>query len=271
MRTMMLILAVLLLQDDAAKQVAEQIEKLRSDQIEERDAAAKKLREIGKPAVEPLKKAASDDDKEFALRAKRLLELIAADAKPASDPDAAIFKKKAPDTFKAKFTTSQGDFVIKVTRDWAPLGADRFHGLVQSGFFDECRFFRVIANFMCQFGINGDPAVSAKWRAAKIDDDPVKEKNTRGRITFATSGKNSRTTQLFINFADNSRLDGMGFSPFGEVIEGMDVVDKIHSGYGEGAPRGKGPAQGRIQSEGNAYLKEEFGSLDYIKSAKIVD
>jgi peptidyl-prolyl cis-trans isomerase A (cyclophilin A) len=265
MKAAALVLGLLLGQDD----LAEQLEKLRSDKVEDREAATKRLREIGKPAVEALKKAATDEDKEYAFRAKRLLELITADLNPLLHPDRA--KKRAPEVFKVKVSTSRGDFVVQVTREWAPLGADRFYNLVDAGFYDECRFFRVVAGFMAQFGINGDPAVSEKWRAAKLEDDPVKEKNTRGRITFATSGKDSRTTQLFINFGDNRRLDGMGFAPFGEVIEGMEIVDKLHSGYGEGAPRGKGPSQQQIQTEGNGYLKDGFPQLDFIKSAKIVD
>jgi peptidyl-prolyl cis-trans isomerase A (cyclophilin A) len=124
---------------------------------------------------------------------------------------------------------------------------------------------------MCQFGIHGDPAVSARWRDANITDDPVKGSNTRGTITFATAGPNTRTTQLFINFGDNSgSLDGQGFAPFGKVIQGMDVVDKINGEYGDGAPYGRGPDQGRIQGEGNTYLKKEFPDLDYIKSATIL-
>jgi peptidyl-prolyl cis-trans isomerase A (cyclophilin A) len=190
---------------------------------------------------------------------------------PLQDPSAPEMNQKAPATYKAKFSTSKGDIVIKVTRDWAPNGADRFYNLVKNGFYNDCRFFRVVSGFMCQFGINGDPAISAKWRDAKIADDPVKEGNKRGRITFATSGANSRTSQVFINFKDNDRLDGMGFASFGEVTEGMDVVDKLYSEYGEGAPRGAGPSQPKIQSEGNKYLKEEFGKLDYIKTAKIAE
>lgn len=267
MRSALLVLALLGAQDSAA----DLIEKLRSDAVEVREAAAKKLRELGTPAIEGLKKATASQDAELAFRAKRILEAIAADTNPLLHPEAATFKKSAPATFKAKFATSQGDFVVRVTREWAPLGADRFHNLVQNGFYDGCRFFRVIAGFMCQFGIHGDPAVSAKWRDARIDDDPVKQGNTRGRLSFATAGRNTRTTQLFINFGDNSRLDGMGFAPFGEVIEGMEVVDRLHSGYGEGAPRGNGPSQARIQTEGNGYLRDEFGKLDYILSATIVD
>jgi peptidyl-prolyl cis-trans isomerase A (cyclophilin A) len=178
--------------------------------------------------------------------------------------------EKAPESFKARFETSKGSFTVEVTRSLAPNGADRFYNLVKAGYFTDVQFFRVISGFMCQFGIHGDPKVAAAWRAASITDDPVKGSNTRGAITFATAGPNTRTTQLFINLVDNERLDGMGFSPFGKVSEGMDVVDKIYSGYGEGAPRGVGPDQGRIQQEGNAYLKKEFPKLDYIKSAAIL-
>jgi peptidyl-prolyl cis-trans isomerase A (cyclophilin A) len=176
----------------------------------------------------------------------------------------------APDTFKAQFNTTKGKIVVEVTRSLAPNGADRFYNLVRSGFFSDVAFFRVIPGFMCQFGIHGDPSVSAKWRDANITDDAVKGSNTRGAITFATAGPNTRTTQLFINFGDNSNLDGQGFAPFGKIVEGMDVVDKIYGGYGEGAPGGNGPDQGRIQGEGNAYLKKDFPSLDYIKSAIIL-
>ena len=169
-----------------------------------------------------------------------------------------------------QFNTTKGKFTIEVTRSLAPNGADRFYNLVRSGYFKDVAFFRVIPGFMCQFGIHGDPNVSAKWREAAIPDDPVKGSNTRGTITFATAGPNTRTTQLFINFGDNVNLDGMGFSPFGKVIAGMGVVDKINGEYGDGPPGGNGPDQGRIQTEGNAYLKKDFPNLDYIKSATIV-
>jgi peptidyl-prolyl cis-trans isomerase A (cyclophilin A) len=172
------------------------------------------------------------------------------------------------------FTTSKGDFTVEVHRDWAPKGADRFYELVKSGFYDDVRFFRVIRSprpFMAQFGISGDPATNAKWTNANLQDDPVKERNTRGRITFATSGPNTRTTQLFINYGDNSRLDSRGFSPFGEVVSGMEVVDKLYADYGEGAPDGKGPDQERIEKEGNAYLTKDFPNLDYIKTARPVE
>jgi len=185
-----------------------------------------------------------------------------------SDP--AKLKAKAPESFKVKFETTKGNFTVEVTRSLAPNGADRFYNLVRSGYFSDIAFFRVIQGFMCQFGIHGDPKVAAAWRGAQIPDDPVKASNTRGAITFATAGPNTRTTQLFINFGNNANLDGMGFSPFGKVTEAMDVVDKINHEYGEGAPRGRGPDQGRVQMEGNAYLKKSFPNLDYIKSASIV-
>ncbi len=192
-------------------------------------------------------------------------------AVPAADfTDPTKLTEKAPEIFKAQFDTTKGKFTVEVTRSLAPIGADRFYNLVRSGYFKDLGFFRVIPGFMVQFGIHGDPKVSAAWREAKIADDPVKGSNKRGAITFATAGPNTRTTQLFINFGDNSRLDGMGFSSFGKVTEGMDVVDKINGEYGEGAPGGRGPNQGRVQGEGNAYLKKDFPNLDYIKSATIV-
>jgi peptidyl-prolyl cis-trans isomerase A (cyclophilin A) len=198
----------------------------------------------------------------------------AEDTKPAAAApdftDPAKLTAKAPETFKVQFDTTKGKFIIEVTRSLSPNGADRFYNLVRSGYFKDVAFFRVVPGFMCQFGIHGDPAVSAKWRAANIADDPVKGSNTRGTITFATGGPNTRTTQLFINFGNNVNLDGMGFSPFGKVTAGMDVVDKINGEYGEGAPGGGGPNQGRVQMEGNAYLKKDFPNLDYIKSATIL-
>jgi len=190
------------------------------------------------------------------------LSLIAA-------PALAQSAEQAPATYKAKFETSKGTFVVEVKRAWAPLGADRFYNLVKSGFYDNVRFFRVISGFMVQFGINGDPSVMARWRGAPIKDDPVKTSNKRGFITFAMAGPNTRTSQVFINFVDNTALDGMGFAPFGQVVSGMNVVDKINAEYGEGAPRGRGPDQGRIQMEGNAYLAKEFPRLDYVKKATI--
>src|SRR6266480_3434724 len=181
-----------------------------------------------------------------------------------TDPDK--LTEKAPESFKVKFETTKGNFTVEVTRSLSPNGADRFYNLARSGYFKDVAFFRVIPGFMCQFGIHGDPKVSAAWRKAQIPDDAVKASNTRGAITFATAGPNPRTSQLFISFGDNSRLDSTGFSPFGKVTEGMDVVDKINGEYSEGAPGGRGPSQNRIQMEGNAYLKKDFPNLDYIKS-----
>lgn len=181
----------------------------------------------------------------------------------------AALKEQAPDLYKAKFDTSKGTFVIEVHRAWAPNGADRFYNLVKNGFYNDARFFRVIDGFMVQFGISGNPDISGVWRKAQIPDDPVKQSNTRGMVSFATGGPNTRTTQVFINFGDNSGLDGQGFSPFGQVVSGMDVVDALYKGYGEGAPRGQGPDQGRIQAEGNAYLMTEYPKLDYVKKATI--
>lgn len=178
---------------------------------------------------------------------------------------------KAPSVFTVRFTTTKGVFEVQAHRDWAPNGVDRFYNLVRAGFYDNCAFFRVVQGFMVQFGVNGDPRVAAKWQDANIPDDPNTEHhNTRGAITFATAGPNTRTTQVFINFADNSWLDPQGFTPFGQVTQGMDVVDKLYNGYGDGPPRGAGPDQGRIQAEGNAYLKKDFPKLDYIQNAVVL-
>ena len=177
---------------------------------------------------------------------------------------------RAPATFRTRFETSAGTFVIEVHRDWAPIGADRFYNLVKSGYFDGGRFFRVITGFMAQFGISSDPHLTAAWRDQQISDDPVRASNTRGMVSFATAGPNTRTTQLFINYADNRRLDASGFAPFGQVVEGMDVVDRLYAGYGEGAPRGRGPSQGQIEAEGEAYLARDFPKLDRVEHATLV-
>ena len=184
-----------------------------------------------------------------------------------SDPTA--LNEKAPAVYKAKFDTSKGPFVVEVHRDWAPNGADRFYNLVKNGYYDAARFFRVIEGFMVQFGINADPNIARVWRDANIKDDPVKESNRRGMVTFATAGPNTRTTQVFINFGDNAALDGQGFAPFAKVISGMEVVDSLYGGYGEGAPNGNGPDQGRLQQQGNAYLQQAFPKLDSINKATI--
>ena len=177
---------------------------------------------------------------------------------------------QVPAEYTVELDTTKGAIVIDVRRDWAPKGADRFYERVQKGYFTDVAFFRVISGFMAQVGISGDPALNAEWRTKRIPDDPVKASNSRGTVTFATSGPDSRTTQFFINFVDNSRLDGMGFAPFGKVRD-MAPVEALYDGYGEGAPRGRGPSQARMQSEGNAYLRKDFPKLDYIKSAKIIE
>jgi peptidyl-prolyl cis-trans isomerase A (cyclophilin A) len=197
---------------------------------------------------------------------------IAGAQTPAAKPNLknpAAMKEQAPPVYKAKFETSAGTFVVEVHRDWAPKGADRFYNLVKNGFYDNCRFFRVLSGFMAQFGINGDPAVMAAWRNATITDDPVTQSNKPGYITFATGGPNTRTTQVFINYGDNASLDKQGFSPFGKVVTGMDVVQKLYAAYGEGAPSGKGPSQGLIQQQGNVYLEKDFPKLDFVKKATI--
>jgi peptidyl-prolyl cis-trans isomerase A (cyclophilin A) len=185
-------------------------------------------------------------------------------AKTAKLSNPSQLNEKAPATYKAKFETTKGPFVVEVHREWAPLGADRFYNLVKAGFYDDGRLFRVIPDFMVQFGINGNTAVQSKWLNANLKDDPVKQSNKRGFITFATAGPNTRTTQVFVNYADNARLDRQGFAPFGEVVGGMDVLDKLFSGYGE-----KPNAGNAYLMKGNAYVTENFPKLDYIKKATI--
>jgi peptidyl-prolyl cis-trans isomerase A (cyclophilin A) len=168
-----------------------------------------------------------------------------------------------PKEYKVKFDTSKGPFTVEVHREWAPLGSDRFYELVTTGFYDDARFFRVMPKFVVQFGINKDPKVSAHWREMNIPDDAVHEKNLRGYLTYAMGGRDTRTTQVFINLVDNVSLDAQGFSPFGRVIDGMNVVDSLYSGYGET------PQQDLIQTQGNEYLKSQFPLMDYVKTAKI--
>lgn len=230
-------------------------------------AALDNAKDAAKEATKDVKEAVKD----AAAAAKEAVK-EAKDAAPAGDyKDPASLTATAPDSFKVKVDTTKGAFTIQVQRSLSPNGADRFFNLVKSGYFKDIAFFRVIPGFMGQFGIHGDPAVAAKWRDAKIQDDKVKGSNIKGAVTFAMAGPNTRTTQFFINLVDNANLDGMGFSPFGKVVDGMDTVEKINGEYGEGAPRGRGPDQGRIQAEGNAYLKKDFPNLDYIKSATIVE
>jgi peptidyl-prolyl cis-trans isomerase A (cyclophilin A) len=187
---------------------------------------------------------------------------------PAARPsltNPASLHAKAPDVFKAQFTTSKGDIVLEIHRDWAPLGADRFYNLVKNGFFTNTAFFRVVPGFMVQFGLAANPAVNKAWETANIKDDPVKQSNKRGMVTFAkTSLPNSRSTQLYINFGDNAGLDPQGFAPIGSVVEGMDIVDKIYAGYGER------PEQDKIIDQGDAYIAKNFPMIDKIKMAKIL-
>jgi peptidyl-prolyl cis-trans isomerase A (cyclophilin A) len=169
-----------------------------------------------------------------------------------------------------KFVTTKGDFTVAVTRAWAPKGADRFYRLVNDGYFKDIRFFRVLPGFMAQFGMSGDPALNAKMDSLQIADDPVTQSNKRGMVTFATRGPNTRSSQFFINYADNASLDVQGFAPFGKVVDGMKTVDALYGGYGEGAPNGPGPSQDLIAAQGNKYLQRAFPKLDYIKSAAIL-
>jgi peptidyl-prolyl cis-trans isomerase A (cyclophilin A) len=194
-------------------------------------------------------------------------------ARPAAAPAAnrllnpAALNAKAPELFKVKFDTTKGPVVIELHRDWAPKGVDRFYNMVRAGFFTNVRFFRVIPNFMAQFGVSGDPAVNAAWEKARLTDDPANgQHNVRGMLTYGTTGQpNSRGTQLFINYKDNSYLDAQGFVPIGQVVEGMEAVDMLNSEYGA-APQNN---QGRIVAEGNKYLQANFPKLDYIKTATI--
>jgi peptidyl-prolyl cis-trans isomerase A (cyclophilin A) len=176
---------------------------------------------------------------------------------------------KSPEVYEVRVVTSAGDFGVKITRAWAPNGADRFYNLVLHHFYDGAAFFRVLPGFMAQFGLSAFPEVSRAWDKANIKDDPVVQSNHRGFITYAMAGPNTRTTQVFINYGNNERLDKDGFAPFGVVTNGMEVVDKLYSGYGEGAPAGRGPDQGLIGNQGKDYLEKMFPKLDTIKSASL--
>ncbi len=191
-------------------------------------------------------------------------------SKTAAPSGISLEKQTAPEAYRVKFATSKGDFVMDVKRSWSPRGADRFYELIKSNFYDDARFFRVRPKFVVQWGIHKDPKVGMLWHQLQIPDDPIVQSNLRGFVTFATGGPNTRTTQVFVNLADNARLDKTGFSPFAKVSEGMDVVDQLYSGYGECAPRGAGPDQGEIEKQGNQYLIGHFPRLDYIKTARIL-
>lgn len=192
------------------------------------------------------------------------------------DPNPALFvpdlaHEQAPDSFQARFETTKGAFVVQLERAWAPTGVDRFFNLVKIGYLENVAFFRAIEGFVVQFGVNGNPEINREWANARIKDDPVKLSNKRGSLTFAIDGPNSRTTQLFISLRDNVDLDAQGFAPIGRVTEGMSVVESIYTGYGELAPRGKGPRPKVLHTLGNKYLKRQFPDLDYISRVQVLD
>lgn len=214
----------------------------------------------------------------FALAAATALTAACGESRPRPAGDSAssvalpnAAPAPAPSLFYVRFETSKGPFVVEAHRDWAPHGVDRFYHLVQSEYFDNVRFFRVVSSFMAQFGMHGDPKVNAAWEKLAIPDDSVVQSNRRGYVSFASlSTPNSRTTQLFISTANNRPLDEMGFAPIGRVVEGMGVVDSLFADYGDAPPGGQGPEQSRITAEGNAYLEREFPKLDFIRTARVV-
>lgn len=190
---------------------------------------------------------------------------------PLLDPAGAEMTAQAPAIYRVSFETSRGEFVVEANRSWAPNGADRFFNLVRHGFYDGASFFRVVSGFIVQFGIPADPGLSSIWSGQTIADDPVRESNRRGSLSFASRGSNTRTTQLFVNLADNERLDRQGFAPFARVVEGMEVVvDSLYSGYGDSSGFSPGPDQTRIEAEGNEYLQREFPRLDMIRTARVL-
>jgi peptidyl-prolyl cis-trans isomerase A (cyclophilin A) len=197
------------------------------------------------------------------------LAFLAACSSPAPKETAKPATQTPPAVYRVKFDTTKGPFIVEVHRDWAPRAADRFYELVGDKFYDDLYFFRVIKGFVVQWGIHKDPAVTAHWNAMAIRDDPVKEGNLRGTVTFATGGPNTRTTEPFINLADNKRLDARGFAPFGKVVEGMAVVDKLYAGYGDGPPQGEGVDQNKAEAQGNEYIEGRFPKLDKIVTARI--
>jgi peptidyl-prolyl cis-trans isomerase A (cyclophilin A) len=196
------------------------------------------------------------------------LMLASCGSQESSEPKKAI-PQQAPETYRVSFDTTKGAFVVEVTRFWAPRGADRFYELVLKEFYDGARFYRVLPRYVAQFGLKGDPASDRYWSTMYIPDDPVTQNNKRGTISFAMAGAATRTTQVFINLADNFPLDGKGFAPFGKVVSGMDVVDQLFKGYGDAPPGGVGPDQTRLREEGNEYLDRYFPRLDAIKTARV--
>ncbi len=202
-----------------------------------------------------------------------LLGLLVAlgQAQPLQDPRYRSWATAAPDVYRVRIDSNKGSFVLEVTRALAPRGADRFYHLVEAGFYDDSRFYRVIAGRFAQFGIAGDPEVARIWRNQAFADDPVRASNTRGTFAFAMTGPDARTTQIYINTSDQLRQDGQGFAPFGKVVEGMEVVDRLYSGYGETSGGGmRGGKQGKLFEEGNGYLDREFPKLDKLIKARVV-
>lgn len=263
----------------AEEYVPEILDRLRFGGEEIRWAAANVLGRIGpgaREAIPVLKEVRAGEREKLRLAAAEALARI--DVEGAGGPlhpallDPKLANEEAPARFRARFETTRGVFVVEVERAWSPQGADRFHHLVRYGFFDGASFFRVVSGFVVQFGLSGSSRVNGAWSGATIPDDPAKESNRKGTIAFArTDAPGSRTTQVFVNLSDNTRLDAMGFTPFGRVVEGMDVVEKLYDGYGEMAPRGKGPDSQAIASLGDAYLKRDFPKLDAIERATLVE
>ena len=261
----------------ASEYVPEIVDRLRFGEEEIRWAAAGVLGRIGpeaREAIPALKEMREGEgEKLHAAAVEALARIEVEGARGPSHPallDPKVATEEAPARFRAKFETTRGAFVVEVERAWAPVGADRFFNLVRCGFFDGASFFRVVPGFVAQFGLSGDSRVNGAWADATIPDDPAKESNRAGTIAFAkTDVPHSRTTQVFLNLADNARLDPMGFAPFGRVVEGMDVVQKLYDGYGDTAPRGEGPDAQAIASLGDAYLKREFPKLDAIERATV--
>jgi peptidyl-prolyl cis-trans isomerase A (cyclophilin A) len=199
-----------------------------------------------------------------------LLLLAACSTPPENKPAPAPAKPApTPDLFRVNLETSKGAVVLEITRAWAPHGADRFYELVKNGYYDGDRFYRVVPRFVVQFGINGDPKLSQLWSSFRIPDDPVKQKNRKATLTFATSGPGARTTQVFVNMRDNLSLDHQGFAPIGRVAEGMDVLEGLYGGYGDMPPRGSGPDGVEIERQGHVYLENHFPRLDYIVKATV--
>jgi homoserine O-acetyltransferase len=194
----------------------------------------------------------------------------AAPTAPLRDPTSLFWQQAAPARSRVRIETTQGTFVVELVRDWAPIGTDHFYNLVRAGFFDDSRFFRVIPRFIAQFGIPGDPTITAIWKDRAIRDDSVRTSNVRGTLVYAMTGPNTRTTQLYVNLVDNARLDAQGFSPIGRVVDGMDVVDKLYGGYGENAGGGvRAGKQAAMLTGGNAHLDSAFPKLDHLNRAVI--